>query len=87
MSGKKTGPTRKQNARVSKHLIDLDSALESLDVIRTNQGERARQREWALDQSAGRKPPEHFVYPEDRPDDNSPLTRTEKRFLDKYEKE
>lgn len=54
------------------------------DVIaerRENLNEQALQRQWRLDPSAGRKIPEAYDYVEDRPEDDSPLSRTERRFL------
>jgi hypothetical protein len=62
-----------------------DPRIIALNERREEMGERARQRQWHLDASVGGKIPEHFDYPEIRDDDDSPMSRTERRFLDRVE--
>jgi hypothetical protein len=71
----KDGPTPKRQRRKAPVIPDFVRELQDL------KGELARQRQWRLDASAGRKVPEHYDYVEIREDDDSAPSRTERRFL------
>ena len=73
----KTGPTKKRPRRKPPVIPDFVYELQGL------KGELARQRQWRLDPNVGRNIPEHYDYIEERPDDDTPVSRVEQRFLGK----
>jgi hypothetical protein len=73
-------PKKRKKAR-KPYRPSTDPRITALNEHRAEAGERARQRQWHLDNTAGRKIPEHYDYVILDADDDSPMSRTERRFL------
>ena len=76
---------KKRNRTRKPYRPSSDPRVIALRERRANANERAKQRQWGLDKSTGHKAPDYYDYPEVRDNDETPVGRTERRFLDKFE--